>query len=960
MADGSQLAATAYLKAPVSIAQIAFVYSVAIDANTMVVGVPGDDSDARGINGDPSNSNAPVSGAAIVFVREGAHWKQQAYLKASNADANDMFGWSVAISGDTIVVGAYAEAGSAKGVDGDGTDNSSPGSGAAYIFVRSGTTWSQQAYLKAFNVGIGDAFGNSVSISGDTVVVGALREDGDGRSPDSANNAIFNSGAAYVFSRQSGHWTQEAYLKARYPGESDSFGTSVAVSGGIIVVGAPNESWAGPGGPVAIHNGGVERSGAAYIFSKKSTGWEQSFYLKASIPEHNGSFGQSVAVSGNTVAVGSPYEHGSSSGVDSDPILSPAADASGAAYVFVRNQGVWSQQAYIKASNTGPGYWFGSSVAINGDSLVVGSPYESSNATGIDGPQFDTSLAGAGSAYVFARSSNQWTQTHYLKPSNTRAQSYFGFSVATSGHSLVVGAYGESGLAVGVDGDDSTTGAANSGAAYVFANQGPETITLAATEVTDAGAAIAGLILPVDAECLAYLEFGTSASYGSRADSVNIPLGTPSSTISVRLSGLTSGALYHFRAVAGDQHGTNYGADRTFRVGPLKLPVVETLGPDVDILANFQGRVNPEGYPTLAWFEYGPDTAYGQSSPTIEVGGGTVPMATAYAPKLLLPGSTWHVRLVASNVAGVAVGADVSLAFPSLPPGGAAPVFDGSDNGIRVVLPARLTNNYSISMWAFLGEALRLQDNPLCALVSSHECGSTAELNVGSIGNPSSTHQLMGFGRCNAYWPTYASTGVVPIQQWVHIAATVDGAGQIAYYIDGKPAGTANPGKANLVLGTNLVFGMSNHLDRRFKGAIDEISIWNVALSETTVRRIGTFGASAGEPGLVGYWRFDKLEGSKVTDSSGHGLDGILEDELPWIHGPLLGTLPLVTPAIVDGRLAVSFPTLAGHLYHLESKANLADTDWSEAISTTGDGSPITLVQLVSPNLSRFYRLRVE
>src|SRR5690606_29875211 len=143
------------------------------------------------------------SGAAYAFVRNGTEWTQQAYLKASNTGANDYFGYSVSISGDTIVVGAIYEDSNATGVNGNQNNNGASGSGAAYVFVRDGTTWTQQAYLKASNTGADDYFGYSVSISGDTIVVGAVQEasNATGVNGDQNNNGASGSGAAYVFVR---------------------------------------------------------------------------------------------------------------------------------------------------------------------------------------------------------------------------------------------------------------------------------------------------------------------------------------------------------------------------------------------------------------------------------------------------------------------------------------------------------------------------------------------------------------------------------------------------------------------------------------------------------------------------------------------------------------------------------------------------------------------------------------
>ncbi|QOJ04896.1 MAG: FG-GAP repeat protein [Planctomycetia bacterium] len=194
---------------------------------------------------------------------------QQAYLKASNTGANDQFGQSVAVSGDTVVVGAYREDSSATGVNGNQADNSAADSGAAYVFVRSGGVWSQQAYLKASNTGADDRFGNSVSVSGGTVVVGAYQEDSSatGVNGNGADNSASNSGAAYVFVRSSGVWSQQAYLKASNTGATDQFGYSVAVSGDNVVVGAPGEDSSATGVNGNGANNSAADSGAAYVFT---------------------------------------------------------------------------------------------------------------------------------------------------------------------------------------------------------------------------------------------------------------------------------------------------------------------------------------------------------------------------------------------------------------------------------------------------------------------------------------------------------------------------------------------------------------------------------------------------------------------------------------------------------------------------------------------------------------------
>ena len=191
----------AYVKASNTGADDFFGLVVAVSGDTVVVGAWAEDSNATGVNGNQADNSQVFSGAAYVFVRSGGTWTQEAYLKASNTGAGDQFGYSVAVSGDTVVVGAWAERSNATGVSGNQADNTAATSGAAYVFVRSGATWTQQAYLKASNTGAGDQFGQSVAVSGDTVVAGATGEDSNATGVDGnqADNSASFSGAAYVF-----------------------------------------------------------------------------------------------------------------------------------------------------------------------------------------------------------------------------------------------------------------------------------------------------------------------------------------------------------------------------------------------------------------------------------------------------------------------------------------------------------------------------------------------------------------------------------------------------------------------------------------------------------------------------------------------------------------------------------------------------------------------------------------
>ncbi|MBL8696059.1 MAG: FG-GAP repeat protein [Planctomycetes bacterium] len=463
----------AYLKASDTGAGDFFGYAVAVSGDTVVVGAYGEDSNATGVNGNQADNSATNSGAAYIFVRSGGVWSQQAYLKAFNSEAYDYFGASVAISGDTVAIGAYAEASSASGVNSNHINNAFFSSGAVYVFTRSiDGAWRQEAFIKASNSGPLDFFGISVALSGDTLVVGANGEDSaatgvNGWEPD---NQASRSGAAYVFTRSGSTWSQQAYLKASNTDMGDLFGSSVAVSGDTVVVGAYQEDSNATGVNGNQANNSLWSAGAAYVFVGSGGNWSQHAYLKASNTEAGDYFGWSVAVSGDTVVVGAWREGSNTTGVNGNQSDNSTLGG-GAVYVFVRAHGVWSQQAYLKASNTpnsGIGDGFGGSVAISGDRVVVGAVGEDSSATDMNGNQADNSFMDSGAAYIFVRSSGAWSQQAYVKASNTGAEDYFGGSVAISGDTVVVGARQEDSNANGVNGNQTDNSAFNSGTAYIF------------------------------------------------------------------------------------------------------------------------------------------------------------------------------------------------------------------------------------------------------------------------------------------------------------------------------------------------------------------------------------------------------------------------------------------------------------------------------------------------------------
>jgi hypothetical protein len=479
----AMLAAIGYAKASNTGAGDEFGFAVALsgDGNTLAVAARDEDSAATGVGGNQADDTAADSGTVYVFTRSGTTWSQQAYVKASNTGAGDEFGYAVALSsdGNTLAVGARFEDSAATGIGGDQADNTAGNSGAAYVFTRGGTTWSQQAYVKASNTGASDEFGIAVALSGDgnTLAVGAYLEDSaaTGIGGNQADNSSGDSGAAYVFTRSGSTWSQQAYVKASNTGAGDRFGLDVALSsdGNTLAVGADLEDSAatGIGGNQADNTAG--NSGAAYVFTRGGTTWSQQAYVKASNTGAGDRFGVAVALSsdGNTLAVGALEEDSAATGIGGDQ-TSNAATESGAAYVFTRSGTAWSQQAYVKASNTGAGDLFGEAVALSGDgnTLAVAALQEDSAATGIGGDQASNAVLDPGAAYVFTRAGAAWSQQAYVKASNTGASDQFGFAVALSndGNTLAVGAWLEDSAATGIGGNQADNSFLNSGAVYLY------------------------------------------------------------------------------------------------------------------------------------------------------------------------------------------------------------------------------------------------------------------------------------------------------------------------------------------------------------------------------------------------------------------------------------------------------------------------------------------------------------
>lgn len=470
-----QLEQQAYIKASNSDEGARFGRALAMDGDTLVVGAMLEKSAATGVNGNQTDTSLWDAGAVYVFTRNGKDWEQQAYIKASNTDANDNFGNSVDISGDTLVVGASGEDSAASGVNGDQENNQAPDAGAAYVFVREGDNWRQQAYLKASNPDNPDRFGHSVAVFGKTIIVGAPQEasNAQGINGDQNDNSTRNAGAAYIFTRQGEIWTQVAYLKAsntdsmNFDYAQDFFGYSVDIHDDTIVVGAYGEDSAATGVNSDEQDESASFSGAVYIFVRKAVGWIQQAYIKASNTGSSDGFGRSVSIHHDQLVVGAYGEKSSGHGVNADQ-TDDSSNFAGAAYVFVRNSENWIQDAYLKASNSRSWDYFGESVDIFGNTVLVGAWSEDSKATDINGQQGDDSFDDAGAVYLYRKKGGVWQQDAYIKASNTGRGDLFGQSVAIDRETLAVGAQLEGSDADGIDGDQSDDSVRGAGAVYVL------------------------------------------------------------------------------------------------------------------------------------------------------------------------------------------------------------------------------------------------------------------------------------------------------------------------------------------------------------------------------------------------------------------------------------------------------------------------------------------------------------
>ena len=650
--QGTKLTASGYGE----IGEGLFGSSVALSAegSTALIGAYGDGFD--GVHSDV--------GAAWVFVRSGTTWSQQgAKLTGSNELGVDEsggkaeVGYSVALSpeGNTALIGGPAYKGS---------------TGAAWVFTRSGSTWTQQAKLTGGNEEAGPGeFGDSVALSaeGNTALIGG-------------SNDHEGTGAAWVFTRSGSTWTQQGpKLTGSGEAKDGGFGVSVALSaeGNTALIGGPDDN-GGTGFFVDV--------GAAWVFTRSGSTWTQQG-SKLSAGEQGsheetgeGEFGRSVALSanGNTALVGAPRDNTST----------------GAAFVFTRSGSTWTQQG---AKLTGGGESgqaeFGTSVALSseGAGALIGGPGNSES---------------TGAAWFFARSGSTWTQQgEKITGSGESGDSRFGQAVAISaeGTTALIGGPddnlgtgaawvltrsgstwtqqgakltgsgesegGEFGRSVALSSEATTaliggpSDAVRVGAAWVFVNTAPTAVTKPATEIAQTTAKLNATVNPDGSEVTTCkFEYGTSPSLEkSTGVSCATPPGSGTSpvTVSAPVTALTANTTYYFRITAINSVATSQGAIETFKT-LFEAPTVKTGHAEeiTQTSAKLTGTVNPNGGEvTRCKFEYGPKVPYEKSVPCAESpGSGTSPVAVSAPVSALSINTTYHFRLVATNASGAAGG----------------------------------------------------------------------------------------------------------------------------------------------------------------------------------------------------------------------------------------------------------------------------------------------------------------
>ncbi|MHC4657691.1 MAG: FG-GAP repeat protein [Planctomycetota bacterium] len=363
-----------------------FGVEVEVDGSTAIIGASRDDGQSN-IYSD--------SGAAYIYACNDPNWALQQKLHQSDPADDDYFGCSVDIDGDTVVIGAH------------GADTG----GVAYVFTRSGSTWTEQQKLTASDAASGDNFGHTVAIDGNTIVIGAYTDDYDSNT---------DAGSAYVFDYNGLTWSQQQKLTPSDAAVGDEFATSVEIDGNSIIVGSPRDDDDG------------SNSGSAYVFTYNGSTWTQEDKLTASDASMYHYFGEFVDIQDNTALVGANKADAN------------GTSSAGAAYVFGRSGTSWSEDQKLIDNNPNSNEKFGYAIAISGDWITIGAPKDKESGVG------------TGAAFIYVWDDSQWTLQERLIDANGAPDDNFGWSVDVSYGTVIIGV---------LDDDDAGTSA---GSAHIY------------------------------------------------------------------------------------------------------------------------------------------------------------------------------------------------------------------------------------------------------------------------------------------------------------------------------------------------------------------------------------------------------------------------------------------------------------------------------------------------------------
>ena len=391
----------AYLKASDAGAQDGLGSRVAIDGDTMAVSAQSWD----GVFTD--------QGAVYVYRRIAGTWLEEGRLQASAPMQNEYFGRDLALDGDTLAIGSNQ--------------------GRAFVFERTGSTWVERAVINGSSL-TSSTLGRALDLEGDTLVIGDIA---------ASISGVPSSGGAFVYTRSGTTWTERAVLSASntVAGSAFAYGTRVVIDGNTIVVSSAGDR-SSVGGINSVPNQTSTLYGAVYVYTGSGANWTEQAYIKPQNMTGVGAFGLAVAMDGNRLIVGS--SGAPESGSNSDRV-----------WLFRRDGNIWSEEAILVGNNTSNGDNFGGSVAIQGDMIAVGAYKEQSSTSGTN-PGSNNSASTSGAVYVFERGPTSWSQRVFLKASNSAADAWFGVRVALSSKDLAVGSSAQDAIA------------ANSGAVYVF------------------------------------------------------------------------------------------------------------------------------------------------------------------------------------------------------------------------------------------------------------------------------------------------------------------------------------------------------------------------------------------------------------------------------------------------------------------------------------------------------------